>query len=90
MNRRAKRTNGSFDGITGLRSRQDGTDGRRPSTKGSLKERGGADTDGGYDLDDDDDGKPVALFELRRMRFVVWDRRIGGLICFKIAKSYTE
>ena len=25
MNRRAKRTNGSFDGITGLRSRQDGT-----------------------------------------------------------------
>ena len=45
---------------------------------------------GGYDLDDDDDGKPVALFELRRMRFVVWDRRIGGLICFKIAKSYTE
>ena len=67
-----ERTNGSFDGITGLRSRQDGTDGRgreRPSTKASLKERG---------ADDDDDGKQWLCLNYeeskRRMRFVVWDR----------------
>ena len=82
------RTNGSFDGITGLRSRQDGTDvtdDDRADEREFERERGGH---GGYDLDDDD-GKPVALFELRRMRFVVWDGWIGGLICFKIAISYT-
>ena len=74
-----ERTNGSFDGITGLRSRQDGTDGRgreRPSTKASLKERG---------ADDDDDGKQWLCLNYEECDS--WFG-IGGFDRLKIARSY--